>query len=321
MAEEKRKLVILAGPTAAGKTALSVTLARRLGAEIISADSMQVYRHMDIGSAKIRPGEMQGIPHHLIDCLDPTEPFDVTRFQNLALSAMEGIYERGRIPLITGGTGFYIQSVLYGIDFTDSAVDTPYRASLEALAEAEGRERLHGMLKEVDPAAAEAIPAGNLKRVIRALEFYRSTGRRISDHNAEEREKRSPYDFRYFVLELPREILYERINERVEEMVKEGLFSEVERLRELGVSSGMTSMQGIGYRQIMRYFDGYYGNSPAAKETAVEDIKKETRHFAKRQITWFKREKDVIRVPLMDFPDREAVIQFMLEKTGWNSGT
>ena len=285
----KRPLIILAGPTAVGKTAASIRLAKAIGAEIISADSMQVYRHMDIGSAKIRQEEMEGVPHYLIDVLEPEEEFNVVRFQQMAKAAAEEIYAKGKIPLVAGGTGFYIQALLYNIDFTENDGDTSYRRSLEKTAEEKGGEYLHAMLRESDPKAAEEIHPHNIKRMIRALEFHHQTGGKISEHNEAEREKSSPYDFAYFVLTDERSRLYERIDRRVDKMMEEGLLEEVRYLKERGVKRESTAMQGLGYKELYAYLDG-----ECTLEEAVRIIKRDTRHFAKRQLTWFKRERDVI---------------------------
>ncbi len=285
----KRPLIILAGPTAVGKTAASIRLAKAIGAEIISADSMQVYRHMDIGSAKIRQEEMEGVPHYLIDVLEPEEEFNVVRFQQMAKAAAEEIYAKGKIPLVAGGTGFYIQALLYDIDFTENDGDTSYRRSLEKTAEEKGGEYLHVMLREADPKAAEEIHPHNIKRMIRALEFHHQTGGKISEHNEAEREKSSPYDFAYFVLTDERSRLYERIDRRVDKMMEEGLLEEVRYLKERGVKRESTAMQGLGYKELYAYLDG-----ECTLEEAVRIIKRDTRHFAKRQLTWFKRERDVI---------------------------
>ena len=227
----KRPLVILTGPTAVGKTAASIGLAKAIGGEIISADSMQVYKEMDIGSAKIRPEEMDGVPHHLVDVLDPSEDFNVVLFQQMAKEAMEGIYQRGHIPIVVGGTGFYIQALLYDIDFTENNADTAYREELEALAKTQGAEYLHEMLEKVDPESAEQIHFHNIKRVIRALEYYQQTGQKISEHNEAEREKESAYNSAYFLLTDDRKILYDRIDKRVDLMMQEGLLEEVNALR------------------------------------------------------------------------------------------
>ncbi|MBR4760767.1 MAG: tRNA (adenosine(37)-N6)-dimethylallyltransferase MiaA [Lachnospiraceae bacterium] len=306
---QKTPMIILTGPTAVGKTSLSIRLAKELGGEIISADSMQVYRHMDIGSAKIRPEEMEGVPHHLIDILEPTESFDVTVFQEKARQALEGIYQRGHLPIVVGGTGFYIQALLYDIDFNDQAQDEKLRADLEAEMLEKGPEVMHERLAEIDPESAEAIPAGNRKRVIRALEFYQLTGKKISDHNREQRSKESPYNYAYFVLTDEREKLYARIDERVDQMIKEGLAEEVKKLLEMGVQKTDTSMQGLGYREMLGYYDGEY-----SMDHAVYLIKRNTRHFAKRQLTWFRRERDVIWLPKQDFSYDEDRIMSMIHR-------
>ena len=303
----KKPLLILTGPTAVGKTRLSIKLAKAVNGEIISADSMQVYRYMDIGSAKIKPEETEGVPHHLIDVLDPEEEFNVVTFQKMCKKCMEEIYGRGHVPILTGGTGFYIQSVLYDIDFTENAEDTTIRDRLEKEAEEKGAEYLHGKLREVDPDSAEAIHANNIKRVIRALEFYEQTGEKISLHNETERQKESAYTSCYFVLNDDREKLYERIDRRVDEMLAEGLVAEVEALKKRGCTRKLVSMQGLGYKEILAYLDGEY-----SLEEAVYRIKRDTRHFAKRQITWFKREKEVIWINKPDFSyDDDKILDFM----------
>ena len=303
----KRPLIILAGPTAVGKTAASIRLAKAIGAEIISADSMQVYRHMDIGSAKIRQEEMEGVPHYLIDVLEPEEEFNVVRFQQMAKSAAEEIYAKGKIPLVAGGTGFYIQALLYDIDFTENDGDTSYRRSLEKTAEEKGGEYLHAILREADPKAAEQIHPHNIKRMIRALEFHHQTGGKISEHNEAEREKSSPYDFAYFVLTDERSRLYERIDRRVDKMMEEGLLEEVRYLKERGVKRESTAMQGLGYKELYAYLDG-----ECTLEEAVRIIKRDTRHFAKRQLTWFKRERDVIWADKSVIGQSDdAVVEFM----------
>ena len=273
-AAEKKPLIVLTGPTAVGKTALSIQLARRIGGEIISADSMQVYRHMDIGTAKIRLEEMDGVPHHLIDILEPTEDFNVVRFQALARAAAEDIYSRGKIPIVAGGTGFYIQ------------------------------------------ASAEAIHANNVKRVIRALEYYEQTGEKISAHNEAERAKTSPYHFFYYVLNTDRTVLYERIEKRIDEMMEEGLVEEVRQLQAMGCRRDSVAMQGLGYKEILAYLNG-----EMSLETAVNILKRDTRHFAKRQLTWFRRERDVRFLYLPEFDnDRERVLEHILQELAAEAG-
>ena len=304
----KKPLVILTGPTAAGKTKLSIALAKAINGEIISADSMQIYKYMDIGSAKIEPQEMDGVPHHLIDILEPNEDFNVVLFQQYAKQAMEQIYAKGKVPILVGGTGFYIQSVLYDIDFTQSDEDTKLRKELEELAATKGTAYLHQMLQECDPKAAEAIHANNVKRVIRAIEYYRQTGERISAHNEQERQKQSPYDSYYFVLTNERHILYENIDKRVDIMLEKGLLAEVQKLLDMGCQRESTAMQGLGYKEIIDYLTG-----DISLEEAVYRIKRDTRHFAKRQLTWFRREKDVIWVEKDKFAqDEEKMLQYML---------
>lgn len=283
-----RPLLILTGPTAVGKTELSIALAKSIGGEIISADSMQVYKFMDIGTAKIRPEEMQGVPHHLIDILEPDVAFNVAMFKELAKTAVEEIYRRKHIPIVVGGTGFYIQALLYDIDFSEETSDTSIRRELEALAAEKGAEYLHEMLQKVDSESARQIHANNVKRVIRALEYYRMHGEKISVHNAQERQKKSPYDFLYFVLTHDREILYDRIEKRIDKMLEEGLISEVDNLLKKGYDSSLVSMQGLGYKELIPYLKG-----ECSLEEAVYILKRDTRHFAKRQLTWFRRERDV----------------------------
>lgn len=292
----KKSLIILTGPTAVGKSALAVSLAREIGGEIISADSMQVYRHMDIGSAKITQEEMAGIPHHLIDILEPDEEFHVVRFQALAKDAIKAIYDKGRIPILAGGTGFYIQSVLYDIDFTATEEDEAFRRQLEQFAKEQGNEALFERLRCIDPKSCEILHANNVKRVIRAIEFYEKTGKRISEHNEEQHEKESPYRFLYFVLTDERARLYEKIDRRVDAMLDAGLVTEVRNLKAMGCTRDLISMQGLGYKEVLEYLDG-----ECTLEDAVYRIKRDTRHFAKRQLTWFRREKDVTWISRQDF--------------------
>lgn len=305
----KKPLIILTGPTAVGKTALSIRLAKAVNGEIISADSMQVYRRMDIGSAKIMPEEMDGVPHHLINILEPWEEFNVVVFQQRAKAAIKEIYKRNRVPLIVGGTGFYIQALLYDIDFKENEEGNQIRNELEALAQEKGSGYLHEMLRQVDPESARAIHANNQKRVIRALEYYRQTGEKISAHNEAERQKESPYQFLYYVLNTDRPLLYQRIDQRVDKMVKDGLVEEVRKLKELGCTRSMVSMQGLGYKEILDYLDG-----ACSLEEAIYILKRDTRHFAKRQLTWFRRERDVKWLDLPEFGnDPEQVFQHILQ--------
>lgn len=308
---DKKPLIILTGPTAAGKTALSIKLAKAIGGEIISADSMQVYRHMDIGSAKITQEEMDGVEHYLIDVLEPSEDFHVVKFKELATEAMTRIYAKKKIPILVGGTGFYIQSVLYDIDFTQTDEDEQLRFELEQFARTNGNEALFERLRSVDPKSCEILHANNIKRVIRAIEFYEKTGKCISEHNEEQREKSAPYRFAYFVLTDRREKLYARIDARVDGMLEKGLVEEVEALKAMGCTKNQVSMQGLGYKEILEYLDG-----ECSLEDAVYRIKRDTRHFAKRQLTWFRREKDVVWIFREDFGiegQDEHILEHMMQ--------
>lgn len=304
---EKKPLIILTGPTSVGKTALSIALAKAVNGEIISADSMQVYRSMDIGTAKIKQSEMSGVPHHLIDEFEPDEEFNVVRFQQLAKSYMEEIYAKNKIPILVGGTGFYIQAVLYDIDFTENETDYTYRNYLEQLVLEKGSEYLHDLLLKVDPESAASIHPNNSKKVIRALEYVKLTGDKISDHNEEQRKKASPYQFCYFVLNKDRAKLYENINYRVDQMIQEGLVEEVKALAARGYTRDLVSMQGLGYKEILAFLEQEY-----TLDEAVEILKRDTRHFAKRQLTWFKREKDVTWLNKEQFPSEDELLGEML---------
>ena len=314
---KKKPLIILTGPTAAGKTNLSIRLAKSIGGEIISADSMQVYKKMNIGTAKIRPEEMDGVPHYLIDELDPAEEFNVVSFVEKSKKAMEKIYAAGHIPIVVGGTGFYIQALLYDIDFSQHEEKESYRKELEQVAKEKGKEYLYEILKKIDPEYAQIIHFNNVKKVIRALEYYKETGQKLSEHNQEQRQKQSPYDFAYFVLYHDREVLYERINKRVDLMMEEGLLSEVEGLIKEGYTKDMVSMQGLGYKEFFDYFNGII-----SLEDTIDKIKKDTRHFAKRQLTWFRREKEVIWLNKKEYEEESNLLDFILnileEKGIWN---
>ena len=327
----KKPLIILTGPTAVGKTELSIKLAKAVNGEIISADSMQVYRHMDIGTAKIMPEEMDGVPHHLIDILEPTKDFNVFLFQKYAKVAMNGIYGRGKIPIIVGGTGFYIQSVLYDIEFDENTndnniidrnideisidesktnnADDSYRNELTKYYEENGALKLHELLKDVDPESYNNIHENNVKRVIRALEFYKENGYPISEHNKEQRAKESPYNFAYFVLNQDRSILYDRIEKRIDIMINDGLLDEVRNLADQGCTPDMVSMQGLGYKEIIPYLNG-----ECSLEDAIYILKRDTRHFAKRQLTWFRRERDVIWVDKDELHGTDAQLEYMLKQ-------
>ena len=305
----KNKLIILAGPTASGKTSVSIDLAKRLGGEIISADSMQVYKYMDVGTAKISVEEMQGVKHHLIDVLDPKEDFNIVKFQNMVKCSIDEIVKNGHIPILVGGTGFYIQSIIYDIDFNTEDDNSSVRKKLEEEYDTFGADFMYEKLKKIDSVSAGIIHKNNKKRIIRAIEFFLINNEPISSHNEVQRKKNSPYDYRFFVLNPPRDILYERINKRVDIMLEKGLVDEVKKLREMGLSMENISMQGIGYKEIIECLNG-----EVSLESAIENIKQNTRHMAKRQVTWFKREKDVIYVDPFSFESNEKIVDYMIEK-------
>ena len=286
------RMIVIAGPTAIGKSDTAVRLAREIDGEIISADSMQAYRGMDIGTAKITKEEMRGIPHYLIDILDPDTDFSAALFQQYAKEACGRIYANGHIPIVCGGTGFYIQGLLYDIDFTEEADrDDGYRSELAREAAEKGSEYIADMLRDIDPMAYESIDTHNTKRVIRALEYYKLHGQSIIIHNREESLKRdsSPYDYRFFVLNGDRRALYRRIDRRVDMMLQSGLTEEVRGLYDRGIRRDSTAAQAIGYKELLDYLDG-----KCTLDDAAERIKINSRRYAKRQLTWFKREKNAI---------------------------
>ena len=313
----KPTLIVVAGPTASGKSAAAVELARMIGGEIISADSMQVYRYMDIGSAKITKEEMMGVPHYLIDVADPTEEFDVVRYAHEAKAAISDILSRGKQPILCGGTGFYIQAVTRDIDFSETGSLPKYREELTDYAAQHGNTALHEQLKNIDPVSYETIHPNNLKRVIRALEYYKETGMTISAHNEAERQRETPYDLHFFVLNDDRAVLYDRIDRRVDFMMAEGLYDEVMYLRQMGLTRDMVSMQGLGYKEMLDCMDGRY-----ELDEAVRILKRDSRHYAKRQITWFKREKDAVWIDRADFGgDSRRIAEFMAKSLGVSGGT
>lgn len=306
---KKKSLIVLTGPTAVGKTELSIELAKKVDGEIISADSMQIYKYMDIGTAKIKKEEMRGVKHYLVDELEPTDEFHIVKFQEMAKAAMEEIWGRGKIPILVGGTGFYIQSIVYDIDFSTEREKDGYRQQLEQLAKERGASWLHRELEKVDPVSAQKIHPNNIKKVIRALEYYKENRAPISAHNKEQMQKESPYQFAYFVLNRDRKVLYERIDKRVDLMIQEGLVEEVRGLKEKGYTKDLVSMQGLGYKEILDYLDGKY-----SLEDAIYRLKRDTRHFAKRQLTWFRRERETIFVEKEKFASDKEILSFMMEK-------
>ncbi|WP_026494694.1 tRNA (adenosine(37)-N6)-dimethylallyltransferase MiaA [Butyrivibrio sp. WCD3002] len=318
---DKEKLIILTGPTAVGKTKISIGLAKRIGGEIISADSMQVYKGMDIGTDKIKPEKMQGVPHHMIDILEPSEDFNAFEFKRRAKEIIKDIISRGKIPILVGGTGFYIQSVLYDVDFEvpeSSEESSAYRQELEAIAKTpEGVHRLYEELCKVDPEYTQDLHENNVKRVIRALCFYKDTGERMSEHNKQQRENESPYDFFYFVLTDDRDVLYDRIEKRIDMMMEEGLVDEVRDIMAQNISRDATSMQALGYREMLSYLNG-----ELSLEEATDLLKKNTRHFAKRQLTWFRREKTVTFIDKKEYGrDDDLVLDAIVDmiKDRWSN--
>jgi tRNA dimethylallyltransferase len=297
-----KKLLIIAGPTAVGKTEISVKLAKELNGEIISTDSMQIYKYMDIGSAKISKEEMEGIPHHLIDIIDPKVQFSVSEYKQKCLEVMEEIYSRGKLPILVGGTGLYIDSVTCNMSFTESEKDEEYRSYLWNLAEKEGNDKLHSMLKDIDNESYNSIHPNNRKRVIRALEVYKLTGKPFSSFKEDNRKYDVPYNIFYYVLNMDRAKLYERINKRVDIMMKKGLIEEVKKLMNMGLTSNMQSMQGIGYKEIM-----YYLNGDISLEQAEEMIKQGTRNYAKRQLTWFRKDPRAVFIDKDDLSEEEII--------------
>lgn len=304
-----KDLVILAGPTAVGKTSISIKLAKKLNAEIISADSMQIYKYMDIGSAKISNKEMQGIPHHLIDIIDPKVNFSAALFKKAAESCIEDISSRGKVPMLVGGTGLYINSLIYNYNFTEADKDEEYRVKLTKLAEEKGKEYVHSLLKEADMDSYNRLYPNDLKRVIRALEVYKLTGKTISEYSNNENLYDIPYNLYYFVLTMNRDLLYERINLRVDEMISKGLVEEVIKLKEMGYTSDMQSMKGIGYKEILHYLDG-----KISFEKAKDMIKQGSRNYAKRQLTWFRKDNRVNWIDKDLFKNEDELVNYILKE-------
>jgi len=302
-----KKLIIIAGPTAVGKTDISLAVAKKLNGEIISADSMQIYKYMDIGSAKISEEEMQGVSHHLIDIVEPHENFTVADFKLKAEASIDAILDKGKVPMIVGGTGLYINSLIYNYTFTEAAKDEEYRKHLEELAETTGKEHVHSLLKEVDIESYNRLYPNDLKRVIRALEVYKITGKTISEFTANENIYDIPYDKKYFVLNMDRAKLYERINKRVDIMLNRGLVDEVIKLKNMGYNSNMQSMKGIGYKEILYYLEG-----KISLDEAVEMIKQGSRNYAKRQLTWFRKDSRVSWIDKDQFTSDNEIVEFIV---------
>lgn len=304
----KSPLITISGPTACGKTAVSVELAKIINGEIISADSMQVYKYMDIGTAKITEKEKQGIKHYLIDALYPDEEFSIAVFQKMAKEALSEIYDKGKMPVLVGGTGFYVNGLIYDNDFTPGEKDDKMRLMLEKDAAEKGNEYVHNILRELDPEYAETVHPNNVKRVIRAIEFCRDTGEKFSEYNARERLREPAYDVKGFILNMDRDLLYERIEKRIDIMLKNGLVEEVKGLMEK-YSENLVSMKGLGYKEIIGYLNGEY-----SLEEAIYILKRDTRHFARRQLTWFKHQSNGMWINMQDYESPKAAAEFIAKE-------
>lgn len=304
-----KNLFILAGPTAVGKTDISINLAKKLNGEVVSADSMQIYKYMDIGSAKVTKSEMQGVPHHLIDIVDPNMSFDVSQYKKLAQETIDEIISRGKLPMLVGGTGLYINSLVCNYNFTEASTDLEYRKYLQNLALENGKEYVHELLKEVDIESYNKLYPNDLKRVIRALEVYKLTGKTISDFNKDNDIYDIPYKIYYFVLTMNRAKLYDRINKRVDIMIEKGLIDEVKNLKIMGYTSEMQSMKGIGYKEILYYLDG-----KISLDEAIYMIKKGSRNYAKRQLTWFRKDKRIIWIDKDEFNADNQIVEYICKK-------
>jgi tRNA dimethylallyltransferase len=304
-----RDLFILAGPTAVGKTGISIKLAQRLNGEIISADSMQIYKSMDVGSAKISKEEMKGIPHHMVDIIEPSEDFSVAEFKERAETAIEAITYRNKLPMLVGGTGFYINSLIYNYNFATTNKDEEYRDKLTKLADEKGKEYVHELLKDRDLESYNKLYPNDLKRVIRALEVYKVSGKPMSEFAAEQDILDIPYNVHYFVLNMDRQKLYSQINTRVDIMMKNNLVEEVIRLKEMGYNSDMQSMKGIGYKEIL-----YYLNGEISLSEAVEMIKQGSRNYAKRQLTWFRKDSRINWINKDEFSGDDEIVKHIISK-------
>ena len=304
----KPPLITISGPTACGNTAVSVELAKIINGEIISADSMQVYKYMDIGTAKITEEEKHGIKHYLIDELYPDEEFSVAVFQKMAKGALAEIYEKGKIPILVGGTGFYVNALIYDNDFTPGEKDEKMRVELEKAAERNGNEYVHNILQKLDPEYAETVHPNNLKRMIRAIEYCRDTGEKFSEYNKREKLREPAYNVKNFILNMDRERLYERIEKRIDIMIDKGLIDEVKKLMKI-YPDNLVSMKGLGYKEIIGYLKGEY-----SLDEAIYILKRDTRHFARRQITWFRHQSDGVWINMDDYKSPSEAAEFIAEK-------
>ena len=279
---------VIGGPTASGKSKLAVELAKKVNGEIISADSMQIYKEMNIGTAKVNKEEMQGVQHYLVDFVSPDERYSVSNFKKDAEKSIEEILEKGKTPIVVGGTGLYIDSLIYGIEFQNEEVDLEYREKLNKIADEKGLESLYKKAQEIDPEAMKKISINDRKRIIRVLEIYHKTGKTKTEQELQSRKNEVKYEYKVFAITMDREKLYERIEKRVDFMIEQGLIEEVKQILEK-YHTFPTAMQGLGYKEVVEYLKG-----SCTKEEMIEKIKKETRHYAKRQLTWFRKNKETI---------------------------
>lgn len=303
-----KDLFILAGPTAVGKTDISIKLAKRLNGEIISADSMQIYKYMNIGSAKVTKEEMNNIPHYLIDEIEPSASFNVSEYKKIAEKTIDCISAKEKLPMMVGGTGLYINSLIYNYEFTEASTDYEYRSYLQNMAEVKGNEYVHSLLKEVDIDSFNRLYPNDLKRVIRALEVFKLTGKTIGEFNSENNIYDIPYNVYYFVLTMDRQNLYERINRRVDIMFEKGLIEEVKSLKDMGYTSEMQSMKGIGYKEVLYYLD-----HKISLDEAIGSIKQGSRNYAKRQLTWFRKDKRVIWIDKDKFNTEDEIVDHIIK--------
>lgn len=301
----KPKVIVICGPTASGKTSLSIQLAKQINGEIISSDSMQIYKEMNIGTAKPTIEEMDGIKHYLIDFVEPNQRYSVAEFKKDAEKAIDEIISKGKTPIIVGGTGLYVDSLIYGIEYQDIKIDEQYRRKLEEIAEKQGLNTLYEQAKKIDSKAMEKISPNDKKRIMRVLEIYKATGKTKTEQEEESRKKELKYDYKVFAINMEREKLYERINKRVDIMIEQGLIQEVENLLKK-YTEFPTAMQGLGYKEVVEYLEG-----KTTKEEMIEKIKMETRRYAKRQITWFKKNKQTVWINGLE--DKQNNIQIILE--------
>lgn len=285
---EKKTVYVIGGPTASGKSNLAIELAKKINGEIVSADSMQIYKDMDIGTAKIKKDEMQGIKHYMIDIITPEERYSVSSFKKEAEKAIDIILKDGKVPIVVGGTGLYIDSLIYGIEFQDEKIDTEYREYLNQIAEKEGLENLYKQAQTIDSNAMLKISPNDKKRIIRVLEIYYKTGKTKTELEIESRSHEVKYNYKVYAITMEREKLYDRIEQRVDTMIKQGLIDEVKNI--IKKYSGFpTAMQGLGYKEVVEFLENHI-----TKDEMIEKIKKETRHYAKRQLTWFRKNKEII---------------------------